>query len=834
MAIGTRSSIPSSLALRFVVRDFRSGELILLAASLLIAVAAISAVLFFTDRVGQAVSRQAGELLAADLRLESDEPLAQGIVDLAISHELATAEIVQFNSVVLSETGSSLVDIRAITDGYPLRGKMRIANGLAAEPYETDLIPAPGTAWAEPSLLVRLGIDAGATIDIGRSALSASQTLEFRPDEGWRLMEVAPTVLINIADLEATGLLGPGSIVEYELLLAGEAAQIAAFREQLLPLLTPGIELRDARSGRPEVTSAIDRAEQFLMLSAMISVLLAGVAVAMASRQFVARRLDTVALMKCIGAKHRDILRLVLLQLLAVVVFAGVFGSLVGFLAQYGLSWIIGDLVEARLPPPSIGSVWFGPLTALVVAVGFAAPRLAALGRVPPMRVLRQDLEPSSPGVLSVYGLAILAVAGLLYLIVGDTELVAYVLLGVLATLGVLFLAGGLLVLALQRLRGRVGVSWRYGIANVARRGRESTVQIAAFGLGLMVLLLLTVLRTELMAEWQELLPAQTANQFMINIQPGEPDAIASVMAANGMAEPQFTPLLRARIAAVNQVSLEEYAANPWARRELEEEINLTWLADPGEDNRITAGEWWADTDDSPQLSLEESLAQRTGLELGDRVTFTIGGELLEVEVTSIRSVQWETFRPNFFMVINPGHAEAFAHTYISSFRIEDDDRAVMLELARQFPAVSVIDIGSVIDQVRDAMSRAAMAVQYVFLFTLAAGVMVMLSAIQSTRSERMFESAILRTLGASSRTVFTGLVAEFVVLGLLAGLVGAGAAGLLSYLIASRFFDLDYLPGAGVLVLGLLVGGGFVGLSGTLALRSVVRVPPVRVLRRA
>jgi putative ABC transport system permease protein len=350
-----------------------------------------------------------------------------------------------------------------------------------------------------------------------------------------------------------------------------------------------------------------------------------------------------------------------------------------------------------------------------------------------------------------------------------------------------------------------------------------------------MVLLLLGILRTELMTEWQDLLPEQSANHFLINIQPGEPEAIAGMLTAAGIEAPTFTPLLRARIGEINGQPLTEYRApTRFGRNQLDDEINLTWLDALSDDNEVVAGEFWSPGDTSPQLSIEQSLAEGTGLDLGDTVTFMVGGEALDVTVTSIRTVQWDTFRPNFFMVLNPGFGEQYAHTFISSFYVAPEHRSVMLDLARQFPAVSAIDIGAVIDQVRGAMSRATMAVQYVFLFTLLAGLMVLLAAIQASRDERLFESAVLRTLGARRGIVLKGLAAEFVAIGLLAGAIAAVGAGGLAYFVASEIFELDYVPGLGVLAIGFLAGGLIVGATGTLAVRSVVNSPPATSLRAA
>jgi putative ABC transport system permease protein len=829
------SRVPWSLAGRLLVRDWRSGEVIVLFVALVIAVAAMSAVAFFTDRVRQAVSQEASEVLAADLRIESVRPVTSAHLERAGMLGLATAEVVHFRSVILAGDASSLADVRGATRGYPLRGEVRIADALGALPYRAEGVPARGEVWAEPSLLARLGIEVGANVEIGTLTLRVAKTLEFRPDEGWRLMEIAPTVLLNLDDLYASGLIQPGSIIEYEQLFAGPEAAVAQFRDELDAALQPDEDLDDIRDARPEVRASLDQAERFLVLAALVCVLLGGVAVAMSARRFVNRRLDAVALMKCVGAKYRDVLRLNLTQLLILTVGAGIAGSVVGWIAQFGLTALLADFVEASLPPASPTGSMIGPITALVIAVGFALPPLLQLGDVPPIRVLRRDIEPPPLRYQTIYGIAGVSVTAMLYYLFGDLELIAYVIGGALATVLVLYGSGRLLVVSLHRLRGGVGVAWRYGVANVARRGRESSVQIVAFGVGLMVLLLLTVVRTELMVEWQATLPESSPNHFLINIQPDEREALRTFLREHGLGEPEFTPLARARISHVNGTPVAEYAArDERARDELNDEANLTWATDIGEDAEVTAGEWWSPGASEPQLSLEERFVEETGLALGDEVTYAIGGESLTVRITSIRRVNWESFRPNFFMVLNPGQIERYAHTYITSFYVGADQRAAMLELIRGFPSVSVLDIQAVLDQVRGAMGRAALAVQYVFLFTLAAGIMVLLAAIQATRDERMFESAVLRTLGAGRGVVLQGVAAEFTTLGLLAGLLAAIGAGAIGYVVANELFNLDYVPGAWLWLVGMLTGAVVVGASGTLAVRPVINASPAVTLRGA
>jgi len=826
---------PWRLASRLLARDWRSGEVLVLLAALVVAVAAMSAVTFFTDRVRGAVSQQAGEALAADLRVESITPLPTSMRDAAARHGVATADVVFFRSVVAAGETTSLADVRGVTERYPLRGVVQVAEQLAGMPQNATGIPARGEVWAEPSLLARLGAAVGDELEIGRLRLRVTRTLEFRPDEGWRLMELAPTLLLHYDDVLASGLLAPGSIVEYVGLYAADAPALQAFREELAPLLRPEDEVEDYRDGRPEVGAAIANAERFLVLAALVSVLLGGVAVAMAARRFVARRLDAVALMKCLGARHREVLQLNLVQLLLLVVVAGVVGCAIGFVAQFGLTGLLADFIEAQLPPPSLQGAALGPMAALAVAIGCALPPLLQLGGVPPARVLRNDVGPPPLRYTTIYGVAAAAVTALLYVLFGDFELIAYLLGGAVVTFFVLYLAGRLLVFALQHFRGGVGVAWRYGIANVARRGRESSVQVVAFGIGLMVLLLLTSVRTELMAEWQATLPQGAPNHFLINIQPAEREALGAMLLEAGVGEPRFTPLVRARMSHINGVPVDDYrAATPRGQGELDDETNLTWSAQLPPDNEIESGEWWEQGDDVPQMSLEEELRAAIGLKLGDEITYAIGGESLTVRLTSTRNVYWQSFRPNFFMVLSPGAIEQFAHTYITSLYVAPEQRRVTVDLVRQFPSVSVLDIGAVLDQVRRSMDRAALAVQYVFLFTLAAGVMVLLAAIQSTREERMFESAVLRTLGARRSVVLQGVAAEFTALGLLAGSLAAVGAASIGYVIATRLFQLQFVPGAALWLGGLVAGAAVVGVSGTLAVRSVINQSPVATLRGA
>ena len=469
-----------------------------------------------------------------------------------------------------------------------------------------------------------------------------------------------------------------------------------------------------------------------------------------------------------------------------------------------------------------------------MVLVGFALPPLLRLKRVPPARVLRRDLEPPPLRYAVVYGLAIGAVLALLYWIVRDPKLVGYVAGGLGATFLLLAVAGWALVKLLAPLRSGVGVAWRYGLANIARRGRDSIVQIVAFGLGFMVLLLLALVRDDLLRDWQRSLPADAPNYFMINIRPDEGAGVEQFFARAGLPATALVPMLRARLSAINGTPVEKMTFQGERANEfVEREANLTWSAELAPGNRIVAGQWWSPaTRGAPQVSVETDYAERLGLRLGDTLTYDIAGEAVSGRITSLREVRWDTFKPNFFVVFSPGVLESATGTLITSVHVAPPQRPVLVELVRQFPEVTIIDIEALLGQVRDVMNKASLAVQYVFLFTLAAGLMVLLAAVQSTRDERRYESAMLRTLGASRSVVFQGVAAEFIVLGALAGLLAAAGATAVGYLLAKQVFDLPYSPDPRVWLVGIVGGAVLVGTAGILAARSVVSHPPMQALR--
>ena len=821
-------------ALRNLWRDLKSGELSVLLLALCVAVLSLTAVGFFTSRIAQGVRAQAAEVLAADLRLESPQPIPPGYFAQSRKLGLESAQILAFPTAIFNGDLSQLAALNAVTANYPLRGRVRIADAPFGAAHATDRTPAAGEAWADARIIAQLKIPLGGQLRIGAASFRVTQVLDYRPDQGTGFVNLAPAVLIGYSDIGATQLIQPGSRVTYAALFAGSAPAVAEFREYLLAAKAPGERLREVDESSRQLNSAVDRASRFLNLASLASVLLAAVAVAMGARRYASRHIDTVALMKCMGASQRFVLAISIVELTLLALAAVAAGAALGYVAQWGLAWLLKGLIRSALPAASLAPLAVALVTVIAMLIGFALPPLLQLKNTPPARVLRRTATAPPLRFGLAYVSALAALFAILWSLVRDTELVASVLAGVLGVGLVLTLAGWGLVRLTGRLRGGVGVAWRYGLANVSRRGGGSVVQIVAFGLGLMVLLLLAVVRGDLLADWRRSLPNDVPNNFLVNIRPEERQPLTDFLESHGLGEPQMYPMVRARITAINGTPSESLKlAADRARGFLEREQNLTWAARLMEDNQLVAGRWWSAADyGKPLVSISSEYQEALGLKLGDSLRFDIAGESLSVRVASIRKVRWDSFRPNFFLVFPPGLLDGAAGTYMTSVYLTPAQRPELVDLVRQFPTVSVFDVDAILRQIREIIDRASLAVQYVFLFTLAAGIVVLLAAVQSTRDERRYESAMLRTLGASRATVLQGVAAEFSALGFLSGTLAACGASGVGWIMARRLFSLQFEFDPWVWVVGLVCGTLLVGVSGTLATRRVVNTPPIVTLR--
>jgi putative ABC transport system permease protein len=824
-----------SLAGRMLARDWRSGELAVLLFALTIAVAALTGVGFLVERIAAAMALQASEVLAADLRLSSPQGMPSQYGQEAQNRNLKTARVTQVLSVVFNGETSQLSNLRAVSAAYPLRGVVRTSNEPFGVPVLAQGVPAVGEVWPDSKLLASLGATVGAELAIGARNFKVTQVLISRPDQDGSFADLAPSLLMNEQDLPATQLIQPGSRVTYHHLFSGAASQVAAFKTWLRDNKRASERIRDLAEGSPQLTAAIERAGRFLSLASLVSVLLCAIAVAMSARRYVQRHLDSVALLKTLGATRRFTFTLSLLQLLWIALLAVVLGTIIGFVAQNWLITVLRDLINpALLPAPGIKPALVGLIAATALLVGFALPPLIQLAQVPAIRILRRDVGPPTLTTLLTFGPAVAVIAVLVFQVAPDLQLS----LSFIAALAVFSLAlagaAALLVNTASKLRGKVGVAWRYGIANLTRRRTDTLIQIAAFGLGFMVLLLLALVRGDLNDDWRRSLPESTPNFFFINIPPTERAAFVGFLQRNDAAMSRMLPMIRGRLTHINDrpvdgMAFAEEEGESFAMREQ----NLTWSDQLGEDNRIVAGQWWQPADfGKPLASLEADFQDSLGVKLGDRLTFDLAGEQRTVTVASTREVNWDSFQPNFFIMFPPQLLDELAGTYMTSANLPGNRSGMLAALARRFPSVSIFDIDNLLNQVRTVMNKAVLAVQSVFFFTLFAGLTVMLAAIQSSREERRRENAILRTLGASRGVLLAGVVAEFATLGLIAGTLAAVGASVGAYFIARYLLWTPYEFEFYTVLTSIGLSVVLVILSGWLAMRPVLRQSPALVLR--
>jgi putative ABC transport system permease protein len=820
-----------TLALRALRREWRSGELLVLWLSLTTAVAALSGVGFLVDRIGRAVTLQASEVLAADLRVDSDAPIAADEAAQAQRLGLRTARLTRTLSSIFNGDANQLANVRAISRGYPLRGELSVADRPFAAGVNSSDIPQPGQAWPDSRLAAALGASVGSELLVGTQTLRVTRILISRPDQSSTFVEFAAAVLINDADLPATRLIQPGSRVNYALLLAGTRAQQDAFR-RWHGLHAPRAEqIADVADASPQIGDASRRAARFLALASLVAVLLCAVAMAMSARSYVRRHLDAVALMKTLGASRALVLGVSLWQLLLLAAAASLLGAAAGWLTQLWLVRVLQGLLRTDLPPAGPWPAAVGFLVALAMLAGFALPSLLQMTKVPALRVLRRDAGPPSMNLWLAGAPVVLAIAGVVYGSLGDARLSLWFLAGLAGAVLVLALGGALLVRAAAQVRGSAGVAWRYGVANLARRRAESVAQIVAFGLGIMLLLALAILRNDLVIDWRASLPQDVPNYFFVNIPPEQRADFQRQLQSLGAQLTRMQPMIRGRLTAINDVPVESLRfSGPRGRGFADREQNLTWTAQLGDDNRLIAGRWWTDADyGKPLVSLASEYQESMGLKLGDRLRFDVAGETLEVSVASFRRVKWDSFRPNFFVVFPPGLLDAAAGTYMTSAYLQPSSSA-MAQLVHQFPGVSIFDVGDLLAQIRAVIDKAVTAVQSVFVFTLLAGLTVLLAAVQSSREERLYETAILRVLGARRSLILSSVLAEFALMGALAGLLAASGASVGGAWLAASL-DLNYRFNSLLWINGVLASLLAVGAAGLISTRSVVRVPPRTVL---
>ncbi len=888
-----------------MLRDLRAGELHLLGIAIVIAVASLTSVGFLADRVGRSLDREANQLLGGDLLLSADAPWPDAFADEARARGLQAVTTVLFTSMASTGEAAVLTGVKVVEDGYPLRGAVRLAPGPNQPDAVAGRAPASGEVWLDERLFAELGTRVGDTVGLGEVEFRVGAMVSFESDRGANFFSLLPRAIFNTADLAATGLLIQGSRATWRLHLAGTQEAVAGYEKWARARLERGQRVETIENARPEVRAALDQAQRFLRLAALLAVILAAVAVGLSARRFMARHLDACAVMRCLGARQAQVLGIVVGEFLLFGLFAAASGSALGWAVQWGLAGGLRELLATDLPAPSMlplahgllvgvvllagfvlpqllrlgkvstlrvlrrefdaaeplsGSAWalglagglrellatelpapsmlplaHGLLVGVVLLAGFVLPQLLRLGRVSTLRVLRREFDAAEPLSGSAWALGLAALLGLIFWIAADVRLGLMVALGFAMALGVFALAAWWVLRLAGRLKGQGslrGGGWRYGVASLGRRMGGSVIQAAALGLGMTALLLLTLIRADLLDNWRRMAPEDAPNRFVINMQPDQREGVAALFAREGLPVPQIQPMIRGRLVHINGEAVDPASfEDERSRRLAQREFNLSYAGSLPAGNRVIAGQWHGALT-TPQFSVEKGLAETFGLEVGDRVRFDIGGRMVEAPVTSVRALDWDSMRVNFFFIASEGLLEDYPASLITSFHLPASNHDFTTRLVAEFPNLSVIDIAAVIAQVQSMTDKLIVIVQFVFGFAVLAGLVVLYAALQATHDEREYELAMLRTLGARNRQVRQALLAEFLVLGGVAGVLAGAGASAIGWALAHYVFRMAYVPAATPLLLAVVLGAGGVVLGGWLGTRKLLSRPPLTSLR--
>jgi len=813
-----------------LARDWRAGELRLLAAALALAVAAVASVGFLSERVDRALQQDAAQVMGGDLVVQADAAPPDDWIEHAHALGLETSLTLQFPTMASTPQDARLASLKAVSSTYPLRGQLRVAGADTRAAEAVAHGPRPGEVWADAGLLSALNVRIGQTLSVGEIELPVTRTIVYEPDRGVQFVNFAPRLMLNQADLARAGLLVEGSRVRYELALAGAADAVQAYGAWLAPRLARGQQLRTLENAQPNVERTLGRARSFLALVSALTVLIAAIAVGLATRRFGARHRDGVALMRCLGVGKTQLRTLLWVEFLLLGVLASVLGAVLGYGVHLGLAHTASVLFDAALPRPTAWPAVHGVVAGLLLLLGFALPPLSLLVQVAPMRVLRSSTTHLSQG-WRTYATGAVVFFLLLVWISGQVRLAAVIGAGFAAAFVLFALSAWGLTRALDGVRAWASPTLRFALAAMVRRKHLTITQVCALALGLMVLLLLALTRSDLLQGWRNTLPADAPNLFLINIQPDQRAGVLQRLQDVGITAPQLSPMVRGRLIAINdQTITPDTYADERVRRLAEREFNLSYRDTLPASNQLMQGRWLDPS--QPEVSLEQGIAQDLHVKLGDTLRFEVAGQTVDVTVTSLRTVKWDSFNVNFFALLTPSVLENAPTSFITALHLPPSRADLPHALVQDYPNLTMFDVAFIVQQLTRVLDRAAGAVQGLFALTILAGVLVLGAALYATRDERIHETAILRALGATRSQLNSALLLELLILGALAGLLAAAGATATAWVLAHLVFDFPMRWSAWPWLAGVAGGMAAFLAGGRLALHGVLRTPPLVVLR--
>ncbi|MEO8807662.1 MAG: FtsX-like permease family protein [Burkholderiaceae bacterium] len=837
------------LATRQMARDFRAGELRLLVVAVMLAVAALSAVGFFADRINGGLARDARQMLGGDALISADQPAPPAFAAKALDLGLLTATTATFPSMGRAPEdkggASRLVSVKAVSDTYPLRGRLQVNEGAGTPEAALARGPGPGTVWVDRALLDAVGLNVGDTLLLGDLGLRIERVIVIEPDRGSGFSSFAPRVMLNLADLAATGLVQPASRVTYHLAVAAKGSSEAPVREfvewaeaQIKSAALRGLRVESLATGRPEMRQTLDRAAKFLNLVALLSALLAAVAVGIASRDFASRHLDDCAMLRVLGLPQRTIALQYLIEFGCVGLIASLAGVALGFAVHYVFVWLLAGLVAASLPAASLWPALFGVGVGFTLLMGFGLPPVLQLAQVPPLRVIRRDVGALKPASIAVLAAGALGFVALLMAVSSDLKLGLIAVGGFAVAIALFALLSWLAVLLLKRAvpESRAPRWLVLATRQIAARPAFAVLQVSALSVGLLALVLLVLLRTDLISSWRQATPKDAPNRFVINVQPDQGEAFRQKLLDAGVKRFDWFPMIRGRLVAINGTPVKpDDMVDERAKRLLDREFNLSHDAVLPPHNQVVKGRWVAD--EANAVSVEEGLAQTLGLKLGDVMRFDIGGTSAEGRITSLRKVDWSSMRVNFFVMFPTAAMADVPLSFIAAYRApEGTPQSAGFDnaLSREFPNVTNIDVSASIAQIQRVLDQVVRAVEFLFGFTLAAGLVVLFAAVTATREARSREFAVMRALGASGTLLAQVQRAELLGVGALAGVLASGAAMAVGWALARYVFEFSWNASPWVPLAGAAAGAVLALAAGWWGLREVLTRPVVQTLRQA
>lgn len=824
-------------SVRMTRRDWCAGELRFLLIALMIAVGALSSVGFFVDRVSSGLQRNANQLLGADLVLNSDKPINQDL--RGPTKDLHVAETASFVSMVMnnvephSEAVSKLVSVKAVSTAYPLRGNLTLDTGEIH-----NQIPEPGTVWVDQAVLTSLDTKVGEQLKLGSKLFTITHVIKNEPDRGSAYINFAPRVMLALSDLDGTELIQHGSRVTYRLMLAGTPEEISLTKTLLDDKIShhqlKGINIESIASGRPEMNATLTKAKQFLALVSLLSAMLAALAIALAARRFMLRHMDACAMLRCLGLTQTQVTVMYLCEFIILGLIASVLGAALGYLGHLALLMWLKSFITTSLPLPSILPALQGIAFGMLLLVGFAIPPILQLRNVPHNLMVRRETGTPQAHTVFAYLIGIAIFAYLLFWQTGNIKLAGFTLLGFLSGF-VLFAFCAWFFLHLMRyMRNWFSApAWRFAINALQRRSIASVVQVVSLALGLMALLLLTIIRSDLMMAWRESMPENAPNHFIVNIMAEEKAAILTLFKQHDVPIPPFFPMIRGRLIAVNEtpVSAQDYEAEN-AKRLIEREFNLSTMKYMQNHNELIAGKWFDQNHPRPEASVEEGIAKTFKLNLGDKLHFDVGGQQVDVTISSIRKLDWASMQVNFFVIIDQKTARDLPQTWITAFHLPANQSALISKLSALYPNLTIVDTGVILQQLQKMLNQVIEATEFLFLFTLASGILVLYAALQSSQQERLREAGILRALGASRSQLSRAQWIEYGLLGSLAGLLAATGAAVVGWVLAYKVFDFPFHPSAILWISGIIAGTLCALVGGWFGLNHILIKPPLLTLR--